>query len=166
MKNPDEIKELAKLRLKEAKTLCNDEKYDGAFYLAGYSIELMLKAKICENFGVRNLFDFNNNQNDNQAVHGLKFIRQKLKTHDINELLIFSGLYPKFKKINSSNEVLFKTIGLLFDPHSRRCFWNEQLRYQLLDSDQKENIKDLIRLLEDEDNGFLYWIERGYLEDE
>ena len=33
---------------------------DGAFYLAGYSIELILKAKIYDRFGASNLFDEKN----------------------------------------------------------------------------------------------------------
>lgn len=57
MKTIAEIKQLSKLRLEEAEILCIAGKYDGAFYLAGYSVELMLKAKICENFDMDNLFD-------------------------------------------------------------------------------------------------------------
>ncbi len=57
MKCPEEIKKLAYERLEEANILCANEKYDGAFYLVGYSIELMLKSKICERFDINNLFD-------------------------------------------------------------------------------------------------------------
>jgi HEPN domain-containing protein len=52
MKTVQEIKDIAFERLQEAAILCDNEKYDGAFYLAGYAIELMLKAKICERFDV------------------------------------------------------------------------------------------------------------------
>lgn len=59
MKTVAHIKELAKTRLEEAKILCAAGKYDGAFYLAGYSVELMLKAKICEHFDIDDLYPVN-----------------------------------------------------------------------------------------------------------
>lgn len=57
MINPQSIRAIAKQRLKEAVVLFNEGMYDGAFYLAGYSAELALKAKISEKFGIPNLFD-------------------------------------------------------------------------------------------------------------
>ena len=163
MQNPEEIKQLADLRLEEADILCQAGKYNGAFYLAGYSIELILKAKLCENFDVKNLFDFSNRAVsfdlelfDNSQY--IKDIRTNLKTHDIIVLLKFSGLYPKFKRISSSKPVLFKTIGLLFDPDSKKCFWSEQLRYEF-SSRNPENVEELIRLLKEPNEGLLHWIE-------
>lgn len=60
MTNPKEIKDLAKQRLTEAEILLKNGMCDGAFYLAGYSVELTLKAKICERLGIPNLFDETN----------------------------------------------------------------------------------------------------------
>lgn len=57
MTNPPEIIKLAWQRLNEAEILCNNKMFDGAFYLAGYSVELMFKAKICDRLGIPNLFD-------------------------------------------------------------------------------------------------------------
>lgn len=45
MTNPSEIIKLAWQRLQEAEILYSNNMHDGAFYLAGYSVELMLKAK-------------------------------------------------------------------------------------------------------------------------
>jgi HEPN domain-containing protein len=59
MKNPIEIRELAIQRLAEARILLNNGMCDGAFYLAGYSVELSLKSRICEKFGIPNLLDDN-----------------------------------------------------------------------------------------------------------
>lgn len=69
MTNPEEIKKLAFQRLKEAEILYKNEMYDGAFYLAGYSVELILKAKICERLGIPNLFDETNK--DVNSIKGL-----------------------------------------------------------------------------------------------
>jgi HEPN domain-containing protein len=41
MNSSQEIKQLANLRLAEARILLEAGKYDGAFYLAGYSVELI-----------------------------------------------------------------------------------------------------------------------------
>lgn len=49
MKHPSNIKNLAWQRLDEAKVLFRNKKFEGAFYLAGFSVELMLKSKACEN---------------------------------------------------------------------------------------------------------------------
>jgi len=43
MPTRNELKELAKLRLKEAETLFEAELYDGAVYLCGYVIEFALQ---------------------------------------------------------------------------------------------------------------------------
>ena len=152
MQNPEEIKKLAYLRLEEADILCQVGKYDGAFYLAGYSIELMLKAKICNYFGINNLFDFN----DNKISHGVSNVRKALKTHDITVLFMLSGLKPKFDKAKSEKMILLKTNALLFEG-SGKCSWNEQLRYQL-NSQNSDKVKDLIDLLK-RDDGLLKWIE-------
>ncbi len=56
MINPQEIEKLAWQRLEEAKILYENKMFDGAFYLAGYSVELMLKSKICNRMGIPNLF--------------------------------------------------------------------------------------------------------------
>ena len=48
METPFTIRALAALRLAEATVLIQAGKPDGAFYLAGYSVELALKAKIAE----------------------------------------------------------------------------------------------------------------------
>jgi len=94
MTNPQEIKSLAKQRLKEAEILYENGMFDGAFYLAGYSVELTLKAKICEKLGIPNLFDETNL--DTNSIKGIGEIRKTLKTHNLFTLLIFSGLKIKF----------------------------------------------------------------------
>lgn len=90
MTNPTEIRNLAKQRLSEAEILYHNHKYDGAFYLAGYSVELTLKAKICERLGIPNLFD--ETDESTNSIKGIGEIRKTLKTHNLLTLLIFSGL--------------------------------------------------------------------------
>jgi HEPN domain-containing protein len=93
MTTPDEIRQLAWQRLEEAKILASNNMCDGAFYLSGYSVELMLKAKICERLGIPNLFD-ESDKNVN-IIEGIGEIRKAVKTHNLFTLLIFSGLKVK-----------------------------------------------------------------------
>lgn len=44
--NRKDLQELSKLRLKEAKLLIDNNSFDGAYYLCGYSVECALKAWI------------------------------------------------------------------------------------------------------------------------
>ncbi|NOQ36579.1 MAG: hypothetical protein GQ569_11905 [Methylococcaceae bacterium] len=154
MKTPDEIRKLAYLRLEEADILCQAGKYDGAFYLAGYSIELMLKAKICKHFQVDDLFD-----GKNCKISGIGEIKKAVQTHDISALLVFSGLHLELDDVKASDEgeILDKTITKLFQGN-KKCIWNEQVRYSL-NFQISTDVQELIRLLYHED-GLLHWIEK------
>jgi len=153
MKTVDEIEVLAKERLEEANILCTNEKYAGAFYLAGYSIELMLKAKICKHFDIDNLFD------EQCSIYGVSQVRKALKTHDIAVLLIFSGLQSKLEEAKSHSRVLMQTYSRLFEA-SGHCIWSEQLRYTLVDTPAPEDILTLMILLGHEE-GLLKWIKQN-----
>ena len=56
METPDIMRQLARLRLEEAAVLVANNRPDGAFYLAGYAVELTLKARIAERLGIASLF--------------------------------------------------------------------------------------------------------------
>jgi hypothetical protein len=150
MKNPSDIKSLAWQRLDEAKVLYRNKKYDGAFYLAGYSVELMLKAKICENWGISNLFDLD----DKKVGADIAKIREVVKTHKLTILLILSGLKTKFDSDKASNKNLFKANSILFER------WSEQVRYFPAGFIKNNEVKHLIDLLKDK-KGLLKWIEQN-----
>lgn len=152
MTNPKEIKELALQRLKEADVLFQNKMCDGAFYLAGYSVELILKAKICERLGIPNLFDEKNT--DANSIEGIGEIRKPLKTHNLFTLLIFSVLKIKFDIDKAANKSLAKANSLLFSA------WSEQVRYKPCGHTKEEDVKNLINLLGSA-NGLLSWIENN-----
>lgn len=149
MTNPQEIRNLADQRLKEARILYENGMYDGAFYLAGYSVELNLKAKICEKLGIPNLFDEANKETN--SIKGIGEIRKTLKTHNLFILLIFSGLKAKFDLDKSNNNNLAKVNSLLFNA------WDENARYKPCGYMVREDVKKLINLLSGT-NGILKWI--------
>jgi len=126
--------------------------------LAGYSIELTLKAKICERFGIDNLFD------GAKGEKGISEVKQKLKTHDISQLLIFCGLSKKLQTaIANGNTVLMKTYGYLIAGTERNSTneWSEQVRYLPVGSQQEQYMKQFVALLQDNQNGLLQWIENN-----
>lgn len=150
MNSPLEIKNLAWQRLKEAEILCDNKMYDGAFYLAGYSVELMLKAKICENFGVPNIFD----EKLNNSEQGMGEIRKTLKTHNLYHLIIFSGLKSKYEIQNSDREDFLEGCSLLISS------WNENARYKPCGHTNDADVIKLIDFLKQEE-GLLKWIEKN-----
>jgi hypothetical protein len=152
MTSPLEIKKLAKQRLEEAEILFKAGKCDGAFYLAGYSVELMLKAKICDRLGIPNLFDETNAASN--SINGIGEIRKALKTHNLFILLIFSGLKIKFDEDKATNKHLGIANSLLFNS------WNENARYKPCGHMADKDVEKLITLLSG-DNGILSWIEKN-----
>ncbi|MBK7959379.1 MAG: hypothetical protein IPK03_15570 [Bacteroidetes bacterium] len=151
MTNPEEIRKLARQRLQEAVILCDNNMSDGAYYLAGYSVELMLKAKICDRIGIPNVFDDSSKSNSEK---GMGEIRKTLKTHNLFTLLIFSGLKIKFDNDKASNKELAKSNSLLFNN------WDENARYKPCGHIQKDDVEKLINLLSGA-NGILQWIENN-----
>lgn len=87
---------------------------DEAYYLGGYTIELLLKARICENLGIDNFFNEEFSKN---------FVRypQAFKSHDIEKLAVVSGL---FHDINSQ----LKDSAFMSD-WMRAIEWHEGWRY-------------------------------------
>ena len=55
MKNPEENSATGIRTAERSGNTLQSWKIDGAYYLAGYSIELTLKAKLCEHLGIDNL---------------------------------------------------------------------------------------------------------------
>ncbi len=150
MTNPEEIRKLALQRLKEAEILLQNGMCDGAYYLAGYSVELMLKAKICDRLGIPNLFDEHNITSEK----GMGEIRKTLKTHNLFTLLIFSGLKVKFDNDKATNKELAKATSLLFNS------WDENARYKPCGHMVDKDVEKLINLLSGS-NGILQWIEKN-----
>jgi|SRR5882724_4611717 len=110
------IEKLAITKLIEATCLFDNEHYDWAYYTAGYTIELLLKAKVCSVLGIEDFFD-----EKNGILKKLKF-PQTFKNHDLEQLLILSGIYKEFGK-DCSEDINLRT------KWSSICSWNEGSRY-------------------------------------
>lgn len=154
MECPDDIKTLAYQRIDEAKVLLDSGYSDGAFYLAGYAVELMLKWRICKLFGIENLFSAS--QESSSAIgNGVSELRKTFKTHDLLALLLYSGLKTKFDAEKSGNLTLLKVHSLVMTQ------WKESIRYMHCGHTETSDVESVLILLSDHQNGFLKWIEES-----
>ncbi len=145
MKTAKEIIELAGLRIDEAQILLNNKKSNGAFYLLGYSIELYLKYRICKMLNIDDLFD------ENCSLKKHFEGRNPFFSHDLNTLLVFSGLKHKLDAEKATNKIISKTISLMIG------LWSEKSRYDIKEPALKD-VQEMIDLLKDP-KGLLKWIE-------
>lgn len=77
----NEIRKIARARIKDAEILLSSRRYDGAIYLCGYAIELALKARICTTLKWSGYPDTNREFKDYNSF----------RTHDLDVLLHLSG---------------------------------------------------------------------------
>ena len=82
MKNPTDIRTLADSRVKEAQALSKKGFHDLAFYVAGYAVELQLKAKICEHFDLPDFYSQYAPKTD---------LSKTFLIHNLEKLMLLSG---------------------------------------------------------------------------
>src|ERR1700704_532325 len=107
-----DIVKLAWRKLESAKCLLKYEFPDDAYYLAGYTVELLLKAMVCKTLRIDDFFVFN---------RAKKELYKPYKVHNYEELLLLSGIYLEFEE--ESKDIEF--IG----HWSIISKWSEETRY-------------------------------------
>lgn len=146
MKTAAEIQGLATKRLEEAKLLLTNGYCEGAFYLAGYSMELMLKARICKHLEIE---DFYMKQPES--------LRKAYFVHNLEQLLTLSGLRRKYEDeidpLKGNNSALNKSWNKI-------CSWSEGARYDC--HVQQKDALALIDAIEDPKTGFLTWLQLNW----
>jgi hypothetical protein len=135
-----ELQQIAHTRLKEAKVLFSAGLYDGAVYLCGYVIEAALKARICRHLQMKEYQDTGTMKN-------------VLYSHDFDRLLFLSGLRNRINLANKKRINLFKNWSLLTS-------WTPEIRYSPVNTHDRQYAANLIKALEDNNDGFLIWIEK------
>ncbi|HNT26616.1 MAG TPA: HEPN domain-containing protein [bacterium] len=137
-----DLRKLARLRLREAQALFDKKLYDGCEYLAGYVIELALKARICKTL--------NTNDYPDTGERSRVF-----KTHNLDDLLFLSGLQRRFDEDKRTNPALFTNWSLITP-------WSEQYRYNPVGSSNKVHAKQVLEALKDQNNGVFSWIKKRW----
>lgn len=91
----EELRTIAKTRLKDARILHKNKSHDGALYLCGYAIELGLKAVIAKNLNPSGLVSMSHIPSTKEEFN----IVQKITNHDLDALLTLvpSNIIQKIK---------------------------------------------------------------------
>ena len=117
----NELKRIARARIKDADILLSARRYDGAIYLCGYAIELALKARICTTLKWAGYPESNKDFKDYGSF----------RTHDLDVLLHLSG-----------KEIFIKTN--CFAEWSAVVGWSPSSRYQIIGTTKRSNVKSMI----------------------
>lgn len=142
VKTEAEIITLSGIKLKAAEVLLKNGFADDAYYLAGYSLELLLKAKICKTLLIPDFFDFDNARKRKLYVSKTRSgdretLYKPFKVHDYEQLIILSGLYGEFSKKTSDTSDLAFTADWSIVSN-----WDENLRY--LTGSNKADVESFI----------------------
>lgn len=121
MKHKDDIIKIADTKLAAAKHLLRAGFCEDSYYIGGYTIELLLKARICATLGIENFYE-------ESFLSKLKS-PQSFKSHNINQLIILAGLYKEYNIscLNPTNVLNWSQV----------VKWNEGHRY-MVDKDRVE----------------------------
>lgn len=130
-----EFQQLAEDRLAEAKALLDLGRWDGAYYLAGYAVELALKACIIKRL---------------MATDGFpdKDLSKNSYTHVVRTLAETAGIYDSLKTAMDADPNLELNWNLVRE-------WSEQKRYHRIGKDEAES---LFAAITDVATGVLTWI--------
>jgi HEPN domain-containing protein len=130
-----DFQELAERRLAEAKALLDQGQWDGAYYLAGYAVELALKACIIKTLLVTDAFPD-------------RGFSQNCYTHVISDLV-------RVAKLENDRKVAMDADPELSTNWATVTTWSEQERYHRIERNEAEAIYAAIT---DPAHGVLPWI--------
>ncbi len=136
MLNMRTLQQLAETRKEEAGLLLNNQKYDGAYYLSGYVVELALKACIAKR---TQQYDFPDRK---KVVDS--------HTHNLNDLLALSELKLQYLNERTTNKLLDVNWSIVKD-------WSETSRYQKW---TKQDAEALFNAVSDTNGGVFEWIKK------
>jgi HEPN domain-containing protein len=130
-----DFQQLADVRLQEAKVLLDAGQWDGAYYLAGYAVEVALKACIIKRVMATDAFPE-------------KKFSENCWTHDLGKLFDLAGLMPAWTAAMAADPVLSGNWGIA-------KLWYEQVRYHRV---AEVEAKRLYNAIADPSHGVLPWI--------
>lgn len=119
-----QLQQLSQQRLDEADDLLRINRVDAAFYLAGYAIEMALKAAICKTLDQPDFYK------PDRTLKGSRLVQDKVlrefKTHNYNDLLVLSGLSNKLDSAIQSHLPISDASKII-----DRLKWSENNRYEV-----------------------------------
>jgi len=133
--NKNDLEQLVDIRIKEAKVLLDANSYQGAYYLAGYSLECAIKACIAKQV---KQYDFPNLE-----------LAHNSYSHKLTDLLGVAGLKQKLSE-KERNDMDFKLNWAVVKD------WSEKARYESRVEERKA--KDLYEAITHNQSGILAWL--------
>lgn len=121
-----QLKALSRLRRKEAQLLFDAGLYDGAAYLAGYAVELALKARICRILDLAEYPDAGE-------------LRRVYATHDLKQLLRLAGLERKLAARDSS----------FINSWAHMAQWNPERRYDAQGTATESDLRGILNIVDE-----------------
>ena len=121
MLSRQDLRKLARARLKDAATLLAGGRYDGAVYLSGYVVEMALKARICRHLKWQGYPATRKEFEDLQSF----------RTHDLNVLLRLSGIELRVTSTYLAEWSVVVT-------------WNPEVRYKPIGSSSRRDAERII----------------------
>jgi hypothetical protein len=104
----------------------------------------MIKAKVCKTLGIDDFFDFDNPTKTKIPIP--KEAYKPFKVHDLEQLMVLSGIYDSFTKDLAAITKLKVAWSII-------CVWNENSRY--LTAKNNRDAADLLTSIRD----FKEWIQ-------
>lgn len=132
--NRTDLQELARIRVREARSLVDASLFDGAYYLAGYAVECALKACIAKK---TQEYDFPD-----------KALANKAHTHNLAQLVGVAGLAQELDTKIEEDEVFAVNWAIIKD-------WSEEARYG---RHSESKVRDFYRAVADRRRGVLAWL--------
>lgn len=117
----NELRKIARARLRDAEVLYDSRRYDSAIYLCGYAIEAALKARICRTL---KWTGFPSTRGEFQSY-------QSFRTHDLRVLLNLSGIKAKMEAQYILEWSVIST-------------WNPEIRYAFIGTAGKNDALNMI----------------------
>jgi hypothetical protein len=134
----NDLEKLAQLRIDDAIILLNAGRASSAYYLAGYSVELALKACISKLF-------------QKGVIPDKQFV-SSIYTHKFENLISLAGLKP-----NLDAEIKMNSQFAIFWAIATK--WSEESRYELWDT---VSAVSLVQAIHDPSNGVLKWVKQHW----
>jgi HEPN domain-containing protein len=133
--NRGDFQNLSRKRLQEARILFRNQQFEGAYYLAGYTIECALKACIARKI---KRYDFPD-----------KSLANKCYTHKLMELIVLAGLESELSTKLQTNRNFEINWGIVKD-------WSEEKRYSVIITESEA--RDMLNAINSKTNGIMHWL--------
>jgi HEPN domain-containing protein len=133
----DNMRQIAKLRLREAKVLLDNGYYNGAYYLCGYAVECGLKACIAKKI---KRFHFTHRK-----------FAEKCYKHELNKLLTEASIDNELEMESNLDPDFRSSWAVVKD-------WGPDARY--LDDIDELKAKNFYKAVADRRHGVMRWLKK------